>query len=100
MATYIELFDLKDNSDLHDRITVAVVKAAHSIARDETPPSNQAARLVWAAEAVSNPVPVAQKMLWVLLAAYSDMSTAQITGASDEAIQSAVDGAVDLFAGE
>ena len=100
MATYIELFELKDNSDLQDKATVAVVKAAHSIANDATPPANQAARLVWAAEAVSNPVAVAQKMLWILLAGNSELSAAQITGASDAAIQAAVDGAVDLFAGE
>lgn len=100
MATYLELFELKDDSNLQDKVTVAVVKAAHGIANDATPPANQAARLAWAATVVENPVAVAQKMLWVLLAGSSELSAAQIAGASDTAIQSAVDGAVDLFAGE
>lgn len=98
MATYLELFGLKYDSDLQDRTAAAVMIAAETIRSDEAPPANQAARLAWAARVMANPKAEAERMLWAVLAVNKDATVAQITGASDAALQTQVDAAVDLFA--
>jgi len=100
MAAYKEIYALKNDSGFQDKIAVAVVIAAHTISTDETPPANQAARLVWATEAMINPKSVAVPMLWAVLAANVAATTEQILTATDASIQLNVDAAVDLFAGE
>ena len=100
MAAYLELYGLKNDSDLQDRVAVAVIISAQTISEDASPPTNQAARLAWAAEAMVNPKATAVPMLWAVLAANNDKTTAQILAATDAAIQANVDAAVDLFAGE
>ena len=100
MASYQDLYALKDDSDMQEKVSVACVIAAQAISTDETPPTNQAARLVWAANAMSNPRSVAIPMLWAVLAANANATVLQITGATDAAILTNVEAAVDLFAGE
>ena len=99
MAAYKDLYKLKNDSDFQDKVAVAVVVAAQSISKDSDPPANQAARLVWAEKAMTNPKSVAESMLWAVLAANRTATTTQILGALDPAIQANVDDAVDLFAG-
>ncbi len=99
MATYMELFSIKNNSDLQDKVTVAVAIAAETIRTDSSPPANQTQRLVWAQNALAHPVEEAQRMLWVVLAANKDSTLAQIVGVSDTLIQEQVDDTIDLFAG-
>ncbi|GAG15232.1 unnamed protein product, partial [marine sediment metagenome] len=48
--------------------------------------------------AFSNPNAIREKMLMTLLAANKDSSAATIQGATDAALQTLVDGAVDIFA--
>jgi len=100
MATYKELYSLKNDSDFQDKIAVAVVVAARTISEDSSPPANQPARLIWAEKAMTNPKSVSGPMLWAVLAANKDATTEQILGATDAAIQTNVDAAVNLFAGE
>ena len=98
MATYVELHDLKDNSDLQDQVRVAVVVAADGIRSDVAPPANQVARLAWASKVMTDPALEAKRMVWAVLAANKDATVGQITSASDASVQAAVDTAVDLFA--
>lgn len=98
MATYSELFSIRSEADLLEKVTVAVVIAAESIRTDATPPANQAARLVWASQVFADPGKEARRMLWALLAANESATLANILGATDAAIQANVDVAVDLFA--
>lgn len=99
MATYMELFGAKGNSDLQDKVAVAVTIAAETIRTDGSPPGNQAQRLLWAAGAMRDPVGEAKRMLWAVLATNKDATLSQILAASDAMIQEQVDAAVDLFAG-
>lgn len=99
MATYMELFNAKNNSDLQDKITVAVVIAAEAIRVDVSPPANHVQRLLWAQIAMSDPVTEARKMLWAVLAVNKDITLSQILDATDVTIQAQVDAVVDLFAG-
>lgn len=93
MATYLELFGLASNSNLQDRATVAVVKAAQSLLSG-TPTVDQAK---WSAAVIRSPRSWGDRILQVVLAANSNNSVAQITGATDAQLQSVVDGIIDAI---
>lgn len=98
MATYEELYELKNYNPLKYKVTAAVVIAAEAIRTEvETTPSH-ANRVLWAQEAFSNPTTTANQMLWAVLAANKDVSEADIKNATDAAVQTQVDAAVDMFA--
>lgn len=98
MATYLELYGLQNNSDLRNKISVAVVIAAEAIRTESDQTANHTNRLVWAKQALENPAAEAQRMTWGVLAQNSTLTVAQITGASDANILTAVQSAVNLFA--
>lgn len=99
MATLSELTGLaRDNQPLLDKITGAVMIAANGIYGESGATANHAERLAWAARVVNAPAAQARKMMSFVLAANAANSVAQITGASDAAIQNNVDAAVDFFA--
>jgi hypothetical protein len=99
MATYLELFSLADQGGaLLQRVAVACVIQANTI-RTETPPTNSAQRLAWARKVLIDPRAAAQQMLWAALAQNAGLTPAQISGATDAAMLSAVAAAVDLVAG-
>lgn len=98
MATYAELFELRGNTPLLNRITSAVAIQANVIRQEDTAVPNHANRFLWAKQAFTNPESVAQTMLWGILAANSTFTPAQITGATDAAILSAVAALVDTYA--
>lgn len=97
MATYAELFELRGNSGLKNKVTVAVIVAAEAIRA--TDPPDTAPRIAWAKAAFENPSGEAGRMLMAVLAANKDADVSQIENASDGAIQTQVDAAVDVFAG-
>lgn len=99
MATYMELYGANNDSDLQDKVTVAVIVAAEIIRTDPSPPSNQEQRLQWAKNAMTDPVSEAKRMLWAILAANKDIDLSQILETSDSTIQLKVDNVIDLFAG-
>ena len=94
MATYTELFDLKNNNDLLNKMFVAVVKKAQLLLDGATPTATEVA---WASETLNNPRAVSEKIYMYVLAANSAASVATITGASDATIQSSVNTAVDAI---
>lgn len=98
MATYKELYDLRTNSDLQDKVATAVAVAADTIQNEDGATLNHANRIIWAGEAMSDPGSKRDGMLAAVLAANKASDPSQITGASDSAIQANVDAAVDLFA--
>lgn len=99
MATYTELHSLfTGQSELKNKLGVAVIVAAEAIREEDIITTNHANRLLWAASAFSNPRGVAGQMFMAVLAANKTATLAAITGASDEAIQENVDAVVDLFA--
>ena len=97
MATYLELFDLKNNNDFQHKIQVAVVVKAQSLLDAAIPTADEVS---WANTALSNPTTMATKIMYYAFAANKDATTAQILAASDSDIQSNVDSAADaLIAG-
>ena len=94
MASYMELFALRQNSDLQDKIAVAVAKKAQTLLDGGT---LTAAAVAWSLEAIQNPKGKADALINYVLVKNSDLTTAQIVGASDADIQAAVGAAVDVL---
>lgn len=93
MATYQELRDLFDDSDLTEKVEVAVVIAANNLIGG-TPTTNEKA---WAATAFANPNAEARKALMAVLAENSGLTVAQIQSATDAAVQTNVNAVVSTL---
>jgi hypothetical protein len=99
MASYAELYNLAtEDAALAQKIAAACAIAATAIWSEDGGTNNHANRLIWARQVFANPVSQSSRMLWVVLGANSSATKAQIAGASDATIQTAVNAAVDLFA--
>lgn len=98
MATYEELFSLRNNSSLKNRVQTAVVIAAETVMNELDTVPNHVNRLIWAKSVFAQPSIEADRMYWAVLAANSSSSVAVIIGASDSAIQANVNDHIDLFA--
>lgn len=97
MATYSELYDLRSNDTLKNKVSVAVAIKAQALLDAAMP---TAAQVAWANDAITDPVSKAGQLLNYVLAANSSATVAQITGASDSSIQNNVNSAADaLIAG-
>lgn len=105
MATYIELFNLFNSSDLRNKVAVAVAICAEEIltGNDDSAPYDQTAgahdvRVQWAGTAVANTIQVAGDVLKLVLAANNTLTTTQINNATDTAIQNNVRDVIDELA--
>ena len=97
MADYPQLFELRGDSPLRNRVTVAIVVKAQALIDGGAP---TAAEIAWADAALKNPSGKATEILGYVLAANKGATVANIQGASDTAIQTNIDAAVDaLIAG-
>ena len=97
MATYAEIFDIKSNAALRNKVAVACVVKAQGLIDEATPTNNEVA---WANAAILNPVSMADKIMNYVLAANKSATKSQIESASDATIQTNVDAAIDkLIAG-
>lgn len=98
MATYEELFSLKNDSMLKNKVLTACIIAAETIVGEDGETANHAHRLIWAAAVFGNPRNESDRMYWAVLAANKDLDIATIQAANDAAIQTNVDAHIDLFA--
>lgn len=85
MATYQEIKTLINDSDLQDKVEVAVSIEADIFMRTATP---TAAEKSWADSVLADPKSEAKKVLVSILATNNNLSVAEIQGASDSALQS------------
>ncbi len=91
MATYIEIRNLFNDSELSNRADVAVMIAASNLLAETTPTTEQQA---WAAGVFSNPKGEGQKALMAVLSANASATVDAIKNASDSALQANVDAVV------
>ena len=98
MASYQELFDLRRNQELLDKVTVAVIVAAETVFAEDGGTANHANRIIWAREASINPRAMAEVFMSAVLAANKAATVGNISGAADSAIQTNVDDVIDNFA--
>lgn len=98
MATYAELLVAASDPTLNNKIRVAVVIGAETVRTEAGGTTNHANRIKWAKSVFANPDLEARRMVWAVLAQNSGATLAQITGASDSTVQTAVNAAIDVFA--
>ncbi|MFS2027071.1 hypothetical protein [Massilia sp. CT11-137] len=98
MATYVELLNASANDMLRQKVRVACVIAAEKVRTEATGTTNHAARMAWAKAVYANPEAEGNRMVWAVLAQNAGVTLAQIIGATDATVQTAVDAAVDVFA--
>ncbi len=98
MATYEELFDLRRNQSLLDKITTAVIVATDTIRTEAGGTANHANRLIWSRETAKSPRAMAEVFMSMVLAANKGATVGNISGASDASIQTNVDDVIDYFA--
>jgi hypothetical protein len=94
MATYAELFNLRSDDGLRNRVAVAVIRKAQALLDGAGPTSNE---VTWASKALSAPGAEATRLFDYVLAANSAATVTQIQGATDASIQANVDAAVDAL---
>ena len=94
MASYTDLFALRNDSVLINRIAVAVTIKAQIYVDGATPTADQ---LTWAGRVLNAPRPEAEKLLHYLVALNNTATIPQITGTTDAALQIAVNAGVDAF---
>ena len=98
MASYVELFGLRSNDLLRNRIVVACAVAAEAVRVEAETTPNHANRLTWAKAVFANPIAEGERMIWAILAQNAGFTVAQITGADDATVLAAVKNAVNVFA--
>lgn len=98
MATYDELRTAEEDPVFTRRVRTACLVAADIIRLEATSVGNHANRLLWAKGVYKDPDSAAPGMIREVLAANRSATLAQIIGASDATIQTAVNAAVDIFA--
>ena len=98
MATYTELYELRNDSAIKNKVVTACIIAAETVMNELGTVDNHVNRLLWAKGVFANPSAEANRMYMAILAANSDLSVAQIQGASDSAIQANINDHIDLFA--
>lgn len=90
MASNAQLYSLRNDQTLLERVAVSVSKAVATVAAESTGTANHAARLTWARQAMANPLKEAEQVIWILLAQNAGLSEAQIRAVADSALDSAV----------
>jgi hypothetical protein len=96
MATYAELVDASGDSGLLLKVRVATVIAADVIRANA---GATAPQKTWAKSVFDNPESGQRAVLWSVLAQNKSATLAQIIGATDAQVQTAVDLAVPLLTG-
>jgi len=97
MATYEELYSLRSDNVLKNRLRVAIAIKAASLLTDQNP---SVAAVQWARGAVSgNLDSLSDQWFLPLIAALKDKSADDIKSIADADLQKIVNRAVDLIAG-
>jgi hypothetical protein len=95
MATYEELFKLRQNSTLLNKITTAIAIKCKAVIDS----SAIAAQKDWARRYIQNPESLKDKIIWPMLVANKDKDVATIIGVDEAPLQTNVDNAIaDIIA--
>lgn len=97
MATLSELQGLFSDAALLPKIQAACVLAAEIIRTEPADTADHTARAAWAKQALTDPAAEAVWILKGVLAQNSTLTVAQIQGATDAAIKTAVNNAILAF---
>jgi len=92
MATYTELYELRQDSNILNKITSAIAIKCKAVIDDGASTTGQKE---WAREKIQNPNGLKGQIIWSLLVANKDQSVSTIQNANDAAVQNNVNTAID-----
>lgn len=95
--TLAEMQGLFADAGLLPKIQAACVIACETIRNEATSTANHTARVAWAKTTLANPAAVAPAVLAAVLAQNTSLTVAQAQAASDAAIQTGVNNAINLL---
>jgi hypothetical protein len=97
MATYLDIYNLRRmSSNLRNRVTVAVVKAAQDVLNEDAGTPNHAGRLRWAQTALQDAEGMAERLLWGVVGNAAIQANGEASADGD--LQFVVNGLIDTFA--
>jgi len=100
MATYAELANIKSDDTAWggflEKVRVAAVIKATAVIDSVTPGADV---LAWAKGTIANPVSAGDGVVWYVVGSNDSIAVSAIYGASDNAIQTNVNAAVDAIYG-
>lgn len=99
MATFDELLTASANTALINKVRVATFVAATVVMTEGAGVANHTNRMAWAKTVFADPIAAGEKMMWAVLGQNRGLTLAQITGAVDSDVLTAVTSAIDVFAG-
>ena len=67
MATYQEIYNLRQDTELHARVVAALADVAGGILQEAVGTAHYEARRIWAMSVLENPEPHANRMFWAIL---------------------------------
>lgn len=83
---------------LNQKVRVACIVSAEAVRTEVAGTTNHVNRLLWAKAVFADPVLQGNKMIWAVLAQNVAVTLAVVLAASDGAVQTAVNNAVDVLA--
>jgi hypothetical protein len=99
MATYLELYALRSDANLTQKLSTAILVACNTVRLESNQTPFHKNRVAWAQQAIHNPEMFANKALGLLLAQNKDLTVAQINAVSDSNLQTAVNDLVNTLTG-
>lgn len=99
MATYAQIVNVLEDEGLARSVRAAVMVAADTVRAEVSSTPNHANRLAWARSVMISPESSSLAMLRAVVMQKRAETAGAIRGLSDTDVQTAVDAAVDLFAG-
>jgi uncharacterized membrane protein YeiH len=96
-VTLAEMQGLFADAGLLPKVQAACVVACEAIRTEAAVTANHTARVAWAKAALADPTAVGGGVLRAVLAQNAGLTVAQAQAASDAALQSAVNNAINLF---
>jgi hypothetical protein len=98
MATFTELITASSNATLTEKIRIATLIAADNVLMESPAVPDHLSRTRWAQKVFADPSVETTKMIWPVLVKNRTATLAQITGATDEIVQTAVNASVSSVA--
>jgi hypothetical protein len=98
MATLLELYNIRANSSLQNRIVQGAMLVAQEIIDEAPATTNHVNRVKWAVAVMKAPDGWGDILLRVLVAKNPTLTIVQLTGVTDEALLTALRTVVNTFA--
>jgi hypothetical protein len=96
MASLLEIYALRFDTDLKNRVMAAIAKAAQDVINESDTTENHANRIIWARDSLTDAQTMAEKFMWAVVGNASIQNNG--ANSTDNDIQFVVNSNIDTFA--